>query len=228
MQFIDTALEYQLAPFNDGQQGPHPTLILLHGRGANEEDLLGLVPYLDPRFFCVAARAPFSYAYGGYTWYDLREVGSPDRNQFEESYNRLVQFLDDVQKHFPVDADRTFLLGFSMGTVMSYSLALTKPDRIRGIVAHSGYIPEDSHLQFEWKSLASTSFFVAHGTHDPVIPIQFGRRAKELLEKTEAPFVYREYPIQHQISEESLRDFTAWLTNLLDSQLRNTISHLRN
>ncbi|HEY6951636.1 MAG TPA: alpha/beta fold hydrolase [Bacteroidota bacterium] len=219
MKLIDTSLIHQVAPFDESQKGLRPTLILLHGRGANEEDLLGLVPHLRPQLFCIAARAPFSFPYGGYTWYDLQEVGTPDAAQFSESYDRLTRFLDDVQTKYPVDPRRTFLLGFSMGTVMSYALALTKPDRIKAVVAHSGYIPENTHLNFQWENLANTSFFVAHGVYDPVIPIAFGRRANQLLSKATAPLIYREYPIQHQISEESLHDFGSWLGQQLDSSL---------
>ena len=217
MRLIQTSLVHQIAPFDESRLGPHPTLILLHGRGASEDDLLGLVPYLDPRFLCVAARAPFRFGNGGYTWYDLREVGTPESEQFGESYNKLSQFLDDVQSNYPIDPERTFLLGFSMGTVMSYALALTRPDRIRGVVAHSGYVPENSTLQFKWTMLSGTEFFIAHGIHDPVIPVAFGRRANKLLSTTSARVDYREYPIQHQISDESLRDLAEWLASRIDS-----------
>ena len=217
MKPATTSLTHLIAPFDDSQTGLHPALVLLHGRGANEEDLLGLVPYLDPQFFFAAPRAPFPFAHGGYTWYELEEIGSPNKTQFAESYERLVQFLDDIQQQYPVDPNRTYLLGFSMGTVMAYSLALTKPEIIRGMVAHSGYIPEHIAPQFQWESMSHTAFFVAHGIHDPVIPIEFGRRAHELLAKKNARVVYHEYPIQHQISDESLRDLSGWLAGCLKS-----------
>ena len=211
MKLIETTLTHQIAPFDEAQPGPHPVLVLLHGRGANEEDLLGLVPYLDPRLLCVAVRAPFFYPYGGFTWYDLHDIGSPNREQFEESYNRLLEFLDDVQRYYPVDPNQTFLLGFSMGAVIAYSLALTVPAKIKGLVAHSGYVPEHLSPAFQWKSLANTSCFVAHGVYDPVIPIEFGRKAKQLFSKNGVTLEYREYPIQHQISDESLHDLGDWL-----------------
>ena len=217
MRLIKTSLIHQIAPFDEREAGLHPTLILLHGRGANEDDLLGLVPYLNPELLCIAPRAPLDFTNGGYTWYDLREVGSPNLDQFNRSYDLLGQFLEDVQKHYPVDPRRIFLLGFSMGTVMAYSIALTKPEKIRGIVAHSGYVPEDTSLQLQWNNLSNTSFFVAHGIYDPVIPIQFGRKANELLTKSNAELVYREYPIQHQISDESLRDLSNWLNGRLQN-----------
>ncbi len=194
-----------------------PALILLHGRGTNEDDLLGLVEYFDPRFFIISVRAPFRFdaGFGGYTWYDVKDIGTPHPQQFEESYNRLVRFVEDVQRGYPVDSRRIFLLGFSMGSIMSFALSLTHPEMVRGVVAHSGYIPENADLQFKWDRLQHTSFFIAHGVDDPVIPISFARRSHDLLSKTSADLTYREYPIPHSISEESLSDLSVWLQKIL-------------
>ncbi|MCI0708362.1 MAG: alpha/beta fold hydrolase [Ignavibacteriae bacterium] len=205
-----------IEPAGDGQP-PYPTLILLHGRGTNEDDLLGLAPYLDPRFLIISARAPFQFSMGGWTWYEILEVGSPHPRQFQESYNKLVQFLADLKQHYPVDPSKIFFLGFSMGTVMSFAMALTKPQEIAGVIAHSGYAPENTHLNFTMEKLQNTSFFVAHGVRDPVIPVHFGRRAKELLSSANADLTYREYPIAHQISEESLSDLSSWLRQRLEA-----------
>ncbi|HEY4612500.1 MAG TPA: alpha/beta fold hydrolase, partial [Bacteroidota bacterium] len=195
---------------------PHPTLVLLHGRGTNEDDLLGLVPYLDPRLLVVSARAPFQFPMGGWTWYDIYEVGIPHPEQFRESYDRLAQFFADVKQHYPVDQGKVFFLGFSMGTVMSFALTLSKPEEIAGVVAHSGYVPENTHLTFALDKLQDTSFFVAHGTRDPIIPVHFARRAKELLTAAKADVTYREYPIMHQVSEDSLTDLSGWLKQRLE------------
>lgn len=211
MQIVQSALLHKIAPHESATRQLSPTLILLHGRGANEDDLLGLVPYLDPRFLVIAARAPFRFPYGGATWYETLSTGLPQQDQFGESYERLVQFVRDVKEHYPVDPERLFFLGFSMGAVMSYAFALTFPQEVNGIVAHSGYVPEETSLVFEWKKLKGKGFLVAHGTEDPLIGVQFGRRAKELLEKTEADLTYREYPIQHSMSEESVNDCSSWL-----------------
>lgn len=213
---VQSSLIHKLVPPKTDQSPPYPTLILLHGRGTNEDDLLGLVPYLDPRLLIISARAPFAFPYGGWTWYDILEVGSPHPQQFTESYERLVQFLADAKRHYPIDTQRVFLLGFSMGTVMSFALSLTKPEEIAGVVAHSGYVPEQTDLTFAWDRLQHTGFFVAHGEYDPIIPINFGRRAKELLVAAKADLTYREYPIAHQVSEESLMDLAGWLKQRLD------------
>jgi phospholipase/carboxylesterase len=215
---ISTTLVHKVRPPATSGTTKAPALILLHGRGTNEDDLLGLADFLDPRFFIVSARAPYRFEDGasGYTWFGLKEIGSPDPQQFEESYRFLMQFIEDVKTGYPVDPDRVFLLGFSMGSIMSYAVALTKPDLVRGIVAHSGYIPEHASLQFSWTQLASLSVFVAHGLHDPIIPIQKARRTRELLLQTGADLTYKEYPIGHTISEESLSDLSQWLEKKLD------------
>ena len=196
----------------------HPALILLHGRGTNEDDLLGIVDYLDPRLFIVSVRAPFKFdsGFGGYTWYDVKDIGTPHLQQFDESYNRLVRFVDDVKRGYAVDPRQVFLLGFSMGSIMSLALSLTHPEMVRGVIAHSGYIPENTNLRFEWDRLQQLSLFVAHGIDDPVIPISFARRTRDLLLKTAADVTYKEYPIPHSISEESLADLSLWLQKKLD------------
>lgn len=216
IELIKSSLLHKVAPLNGIQAEAYPTLILLHGRGTSEDDLLGLLPFLDERFFVISARAPFEFPFGGYTWYEILEAGSPDPRQFAESYDRLSAFIDGVKKGYPVDADRLFLLGFSMGSVMSLALALTKPNVVKGVVAHSGYIPENTPLKFDWNHLSATSFFVAHGTLDPIIPVDFGRRAKTLLSAAHADLTYHEYSIGHQISEESLNDLSLWLQTKLD------------
>jgi len=211
LKLIKTSLEHKILPPADST-GRHPALVLLHGRGSNEDDLLGLTPYLDPRFFFIAARAPLRFSFGGFTWYEMPEVGSPDPGQFRESYARLMEFLEDVKSHYPVDPGQMVLLGFSMGTVMAYAAAFTKPDAVAAVAANSGYVPEGLDLPFQWDRLKGKRFFVGHGVHDDVIGVKAARRAKELLSGTEAELTYREYPIGHTMSEESIDDVAHWLT----------------
>ena len=217
MNLISTTLIHKIRPpAATGAEKP-PVLVLLHGRGTNEDDLLGLVDFLDPRFFIISVRAPYRFqeGFGGYTWYDIRDIGSPVLTQFDESYRKLIQFLTDVKTGYPVDGDRMFLLGFSMGSVMSFAAALTVPGLVRGIVAHSGYVPENTNLSFAWSELKGLSLFIAHGIQDPVIPIEHGRRAQTLLKQTSADVTYNEYPIPHTISEQSLSDLSDWLQKKL-------------
>lgn len=218
MKLMNSVLEHRVLPPQEAKAPLHPTLIMLHGRGADEEDLLGLSSFLDERLMIIGVRAPYPFPYsGGFTWYDMETVGTPEPAMFRSSYDKLSTFISDAVAHYPVDTKQLYLLGFSMGTVMSYALALTRPGMFRGVVANSGYIPEGTHLSYDLSHLDHIEFFVTHGTEDPVIPVGFARRARELLEAAHARFEYREYPMTHEISEESLKDLSAWLTNRLDT-----------
>jgi phospholipase/carboxylesterase len=213
MNPIPTTLIHKLLQPRRRSADPAPLLILLHGRGANEEDLLGLAEYLDERLFIVSPRAPYAFQFGGgYTWYDMEELAKPEPEMFRASLAKIRQFVEDVGMGYPVDRTRVFLGGFSMGTILSYAVALTEPARVRGVIATSGYVPEETELRFAWDGVKGMPFFVTHGTYDPVIPVSFGRRAKELLEKAGATLTYREYDMGHQISEESLNDMMTWVS----------------
>ncbi len=195
----------------------NPCLVLLHGRGADENDLLGLAEYLDPRLLVISVRAPFPFDYGfGYTWFEMLENFQPESSTLKESHQKLTQFFNDVLEKYPVASDKIFILGFSMGTVMGYLQLLTMPEKIRGLIANSGYFATNIDLPIEFKALNKNSIFISHGTHDPIIPIHIGKKAYEFFSKQNVELTYKEYPMAHEISMESLNDFSKWLTQQLD------------
>ena len=109
MNPIRTSLVHKVLVPQRKSASKYPTLILLHGRGTNEDDLLGLAEYLDDRLLILSARAPFPFAHGGgFTWYEIEEVGKPEPKMFAESYRKLTQFLDDVKQQYPVDTPGSF------------------------------------------------------------------------------------------------------------------------
>jgi phospholipase/carboxylesterase len=216
MTDIPATLEHRVLLPEGTSSKSHPTVIMLHGRGADEEDLIGLAEHYDRRLLVLSVRAPYPYPYGGgFTWYDVGAVGTPDPAMFRSSYDRLSQFVDDALQAYPVDPSHLFLLGFSMGTVMAYALSLTRPELFRGVIANSGYVPEGTHLALRWQDLGELSYFIAHGTGDPVIPVDFTRRAQRLFAESNAHVTYREYTMGHQIIDESIRDSAAFLEGLL-------------
>lgn len=216
MHTIESSLFHRCIPPRKAGNTRHPTIIMLHGRGADEEDLPGLARYFDPELMVISVRAPYPFLQGGgFTWYEFDVGGSPEPVMFRTSYEKLFTFVDDILGAYPIDPTRLFLLGFSMGTVMSHSLALTRPGLFKGILANSGYIPEGTHLNFAWKQLAGLNVFLAHGIHDPVIPVQLSRHAKGLYEQSPAILEYHEYAMAHQISQESIADMSEWLSRLV-------------
>ena len=204
-------LFYKVAPLRGNEAAPRPTLILLHGRGTDENDLLGLASSFDPRLLIVSVRAPYRFPYGGYTWFDLDEQNRMDADQLIEGCSALIGCLEDIQLKYPVDLKHLFLFGFSMGAMMSLTVSLSNPNRFNGVIAHSGLLPQDNKLKYQWNDLNGTSFFIAHGTLDPIVPVELSRQAHKRLMEAKADVTYREYPIPHTISEESLSDTADWL-----------------
>lgn len=202
-----------------GADLPVPGLLLLHGRGADEEDLMGLEGALDPRFTIVSPRAPYKLG-PGWAWYGMPQVGSPDKESFMASMGELREFVVGLPAAYGIDPARLYLLGFSQGAIIGSVLAMDMPEALRGVVMHSGYVPQalgTIALDIGPAGLAGKPFFIAHGKYDDVIPVTFARDSHEYLEEAGAEVVYQEYPIGHSISEESLYDLSEWLTAELDS-----------
>lgn len=188
---------------------PYPTLVLLHGRGADEADLLPLADGLDPRLFVVSVRAPLPLG-PGFAWYDLADIGNPEPSSFADSLAALARFVEDLPRAYPIDPARTFALGFSQGAVMAGSLLLTRPGAMAGTVMLSGYLPLDQRLPFDETALANRRVFVGHGTADPLIPISWARQVRDYFTKVGADLTYREYPMAHSIGPDELDDVGNW------------------
>jgi phospholipase/carboxylesterase len=202
---------------------PHGLLVLHHGRGSDERDLIGLADVLDPnqRLHVVAPRAPLQlHGSPGYHWYLVPRVGYPDPDSFHAAYRELADFHDALFERTGIGPDRTGLGGFSMGTVMSYALGLGA-DRPApaGILALSGFIPTTEGWEPSLEDRASTtSVLIAHGRGDMVIPVTFARRARELLEQSGFTVDYREFDGAHHVDPRDVAREAAWLQEILGAQ----------
>lgn len=200
-------------PELQSKKSSYPALIFLHGRGSDEKDLFELANYFDPKLYIFSIRAPYNYAYGGYTWFDLDESLKGNIKQIQNSCESVISLLNSIQHNYPINPEKIFLFGFSMGAMLALSLGLLYPDRFRGIVAHSGSLLEDEQFNYKWDNIQQNSFFIAHGTFDVIIPIEFSRQAYNKLKQMNTNTTYKEYPIPHTISEESITDIAKWLQN---------------
>jgi phospholipase/carboxylesterase len=195
-------------------------LVLHHGRGADELDLLPVADVLDQhrRLRVVAPRAPLTLAGApGYHWYLVPRVGYPDPQTFHAAYRQLADFHDELWRTTGITPEKTVLGGFSMGAVMSYALGLG-PDRppAAGILALSGFIPTVAGWQPDL-ARPSTKVFIAHGRNDPIIHIEFARKAKQLLEDSGVDVVYHESDAGHNIDPAQIPETIEWLTTTLPS-----------
>ena len=201
---------------------PAGLLVLHHGRGSDEHDLLPLGDVLDPqrRLHVVTPRAPLQVpGWPGNHWYVVPRVGYPDRDTFASAYARLSAFHNELWERTGVAPARTILGGFSMGSVMSYALGLG-PGRPApaGILAFSGFIPTVENWQPSLADRADTRVFVAHGRNDQVMSVDFARRARELLEAGGLDVAYHESDAAHHIDPAHLPAAVEWVAATLDPQ----------
>jgi phospholipase/carboxylesterase len=196
-------------------QDPAGLLVLHHGRGADDQDLLGLADVLDPqrRLHVVTPRGPLTLpGWPGYHWYSVPRVGYPDPETFRRAYADLAAFHDELWQRTGVAPADTVLGGFSMGSVMSYATGLggDRPAPA-GILAFSGFIPTVEGWQPDLDSRSGLPVFIAHGRRDPVIDVAFARRAHELLDAAGLPVSYHESDVAHQINPADIPAATQWL-----------------
>ncbi len=212
---LNSTLRHVALPPRGPSRSRPPLLVLLHGRGADEHDLIPITHYLDPRFFLLTVRAPLKFAYGGQTWFEINDHGAIDLEGFRKSFESLSTFIDDARGHYPVEPGPVYLFGFSMGAMMALAYALAAPSNVRAVGAHSGYLPTEVHVPYRWNDLSDVSIFQAHGTTDPVVPVELARRSRDLLSRSPARYQYKEYAIQHQVSEQSIADINVFYQTLL-------------
>ena len=198
-----------------GRQEPDRLLLLIHGKGADEHDLEPLISHLDPesRFLTVLPRAPLPFM-GGWQWYDTDGIprGGPE---LISSVDALDDLLDSCCAEYGFERAKAIVAGFSQGCAVTLALGLRRSHRPRpaGLLGMSGFLPERDGLEYDFA--AASPVLIQHGIFDPVISVDHGRQAAARLVAAEVPVVYREYPMAHQVADESLHDTRAWLSLVL-------------
>lgn len=208
-------------------QSPPPLLLLLHGIGSNEEDLFGLAPYLDERFLIVSVRAPVVMGAGAYGWFNIEftpQGMTADIEQAKRSLALLPGFLAELVETYQADDKCVYLAGFSQGAMMSLAFALTRPEKIAGVVAMSGRFPSlVLEHELDREALGGMPVLVTHGLYDPVLSVEEGRGIRKNLQALPVELTYHEYPMGHEVTLESLKDVSVWLSRKLDERSRQNI-----
>jgi len=204
--------------------GPHPTILALHGRGANAFDLLGLAPHVcGGRFLMLCPQGPVETSFGpgaiGYSWYPTSMGGPPDTEAMTSSRAKLQQFLDECVIRYPVDARKLVVLGFSQGGVMAYGLSFADPQRFAAVIVLSSWLPTEFVATVDRETPLHVPTLVQHGTADPMIQVERARESVERLRELRVPLTYREYDMGHEITPKSLNDLSAWLEEKVLSPL---------
>ena len=193
---------------------PAGAIVLLHGRGTSEQDMLPLLDVFDPHERLVGAlpRGPLQLPPIGYHWYQVEEVGYPDPETFTSTYQRLGSWLEGLGERTGVGIERTVIGGFSQGAVMAWALALG-PGRPRpaGVLAMSGFIPTVPGFELQLDGLDGFPVVITHGTLDPVISVDLGRQARDRAKAAGADVVYRETDVPHIVDPRLIPGLVDWL-----------------
>ena len=195
-----------------------PLLILLHGYGSNEQDLFSFAEELPKELLIISVRAPYEIGYGGYAWYAINfdNVNGKfsDLKQAKISLNKIAIFIDDIKTKYNTKPNKTFLLGFSQGAILSYSLSFFYPNKVNHIIALSGYVntellPEKISKEIE------TDYYSSHGIVDQVLPVDWARKSKTFLDNLELKNKYSEYNVGHGVAPQNFYSFKTWIEKRL-------------
>lgn len=188
-------------------------IILLHGVGSNEKDLFGIANLLPDDLYVISPRGQFALGGDRFAWYQVDfSTGKPVYNAAQEASSRklIATFVEQVKEKYQLQ--EVYLGGFSQGAIMSYSLGLTNPSAVKGVIALSGRILEEvkPHV-VKNKELKQLKLFISHGVNDSTLPVGYARDAQHYLSQLEVSLSYHEYELGHSINEKVIQDINAWL-----------------
>lgn len=191
-----------------------PLLILLHGVGSNEKDPFSFASHLPDKFLVISARAPIVLGASSFAWYQVDfSTGKPVYNQAQEKESRkvILSFIDELKEHYSFDEREIYLVGFSQGAIMSYTVALTHPDKVKGIGILSGRLLEEIKPFIKAEQVSRLNVFISHGIQDPVLPVAYAEEASTYLKSLGVTASFKKYDEGHGINQQMLTDLITWL-----------------
>lgn len=197
-----------------------PLLIMMHGYGSDENDLFSFASELPKEFLIVSLQAPHQLQPFGYAWYAINfdnEQGKwSDDEQAIKSRDLIADFIDSLDEKYHFDKNNVTLLGFSQGTILSYAVALTYPEKVKNVVALSGYL-NTNIIDFKknFSAYKHLDFYCSHGSVDQVIPVEWARQAPKLLDTMKIKHQYQEFPVGHGVAPQNFYELRNWLESRL-------------
>lgn len=193
-----------------------PVIIMLHGYGSDANDLFSFSSELPEEYYVISAQAPYPLPPYGNAWYAINFDNSggkfSDDVQAVESRGRILNFIDEVIENYPVDPANVTLLGFSQGSILSYAVALSHPEKVKNVIALSGYINEDILKEgYKNNDFSGLSMYASHGSQDQVIPVSWARRNPEILKRLNIDHKYSEFPVGHGVAPQNFMEVLQWL-----------------
>ncbi|MFD1095767.1 alpha/beta hydrolase [Salegentibacter chungangensis] len=197
-----------------------PLLIMFHGYGSDENDLFSFAGELPDELFVISVKAPYPMQPFGNAWYaihwDNTDGKFSDDDQAIESRDKIADFIDEAIENYPVDPANVTLFGFSQGTILSYAVALSYPEKVKNVVALSGYVNKGILKEnYEKNDFSHLSFYCSHGSADQVIPVEWARQTKPFLDSLNIENTYSEFPVGHGVAPQNFFELKDWLVKHL-------------
>jgi phospholipase/carboxylesterase len=208
-------VQFPASYFTDQRQTRYPAIFALHGHGSNERDLIGLAPHLQDNLLWISGRGPVEFAPGAYDWYPVTQFGRPDPDHLEAALEKINSFISEMLDTYPIDPQKLFLMGFSQGSMISMSFLLTRPHRIAGVIAQSGYVPMQSGLHVDEAGVKGKPVVMTHGFEDASLPLEWSHQSRDFLRGYGMNVEYHTFHMNHTITAESLAAVRAWLDRQL-------------
>lgn len=195
-----------------------PVIIMLHGFGSDENDLFSFARELPDHYSIIALKAPISMQPSGNAWYtiyfDSSDGKFSDTEEAIKSRDLIRDCIDEIIDKYNVQKDNITLLGFSQGTILSFSVALSYPGKIKNVIGLSGYINEDLLLDgYENNNFNNLKIYSSHGSVDQVIPVNWARKTEPFLKNLNIHSTYSEFPVGHGVAPQNFHEFKEWLEN---------------
>ncbi len=197
-------------PANVDPNKKYPALFMMHGIGSNEKNMFSLVAGLEDQFFIFSIRGHLQHP-PGFSFFTIEAYGKPHRKVFDQGIENLTNFIDYVTEQYNIDSRHLYLLGFSQGAILAKTLCLKLGNRIKGIIALSGYIPKFVKEEYDIKPVDEVSVFISHGQFDNVLPYEWGVASNEFFKELGADVTFKTYQEGHSVSLENQQDFTNWI-----------------
>jgi len=195
-----------------------PVIIMLHGYGSDENDLFSFASELPDKFTIISLKAPIPMQPYGNAWYqiyfDNTEGKFNDTKQAIASRDLIRTCIDEIIEKYNINKNQITLLGFSQGTILSFSVALSYPEKVKNVIGLSGYISEDLLIEgYREKDFSKLNVYTSHGSVDQVIPVSWARKTKPFLDKLNIQCTYSEFPVGHGVSPQNFFELKNWLLN---------------
>lgn len=196
------------------QPGPHPTVVLLHGRSGNEDVMWIFAATIPSDWLILAPRAPHPDPAGGYAWHPPTPDEWPCLNEFGSAVTAVTRFIHTLPHLYHADPTRIYLMGFSQGAAAAYAIVLTYPRLIQGIAALVGFVPTACDAATPPPALPGLPIFMAVGRADPLIPFTRAQADAQTLRTAGANLTYHEYPTAHKLPPSGAADLQTWWQTL--------------